>query len=181
MSFFSKNILRGVEFYTEFVFPFRSLNMLLHFILTCVISFFVFLFIVFKFFGFLGPLLAYGSSQARGRFGAAAAGLRHSQSNTGSEPHLWLTPQLVATLTHWARPGIASASSWILVGFVSAVPWQELLTCIIPENKSATVFTLVHLYVMCLFPLAAFFILSFYLGLYLKYMQVPRLGVKLEL
>ena len=32
--------------------------------------------------------LAYGSSQARGGIRAAAAGLRHSHSNTGSEPHL---------------------------------------------------------------------------------------------
>ena len=31
---------------------------------------------------------AYGASQARGRIGAAAAGLRQSHSNTGSEPHL---------------------------------------------------------------------------------------------
>ena len=29
-------------------------------------------------------------------------------------------------LTHWARPGIEPASSWILVGFVSAVPQREL-------------------------------------------------------
>ena len=31
---------------------------------------------------------ASGSSQARGRIGATAAGLRHSHSNSGSEPHL---------------------------------------------------------------------------------------------
>ena len=30
------------------------------------------------------------------------------------------------SFTHWARPGIEAASSWILVGFVSAVPQQEL-------------------------------------------------------
>ena len=32
--------------------------------------------------------VAYGSSQARARIGAAAASLCHSHSNTGSEPHL---------------------------------------------------------------------------------------------
>ena len=32
--------------------------------------------------------VAYGDSQARGRIGATAAGLRHSHSNTGSEPRL---------------------------------------------------------------------------------------------
>ena len=44
-------------------------------------------------FGFFFLLLratpmAYGGSQARGPIGATAAGLRHSYSNTGSEPHL---------------------------------------------------------------------------------------------
>ena len=38
---------------------------------------------------------AYGSSQARGRIGATAAGLYHSHSNVGSEPCL-PTPQLTA-------------------------------------------------------------------------------------
>ena len=40
---------------------------------------------------------AYGHSQARGLTGAAAAGLHHSHSNTGSEPRLQSTPQLTAT------------------------------------------------------------------------------------
>ena len=39
---------------------------------------------------------AYGGSQARGRIGAAATGLRQSHSNSGSEPHLQPTPQLTA-------------------------------------------------------------------------------------
>ena len=42
--------------------------------------------------------MAYGSSQARGRFGAAAASLYHSHSHgiERSEPHLRPTPQLAA-------------------------------------------------------------------------------------
>ena len=40
---------------------------------------------------------AYGGSQARGPTGAAAAGPHHSHGNTGSEPHLRPTPQLMAT------------------------------------------------------------------------------------
>ena len=40
---------------------------------------------------------AHGSSQATGRIGAAAAGLHHSHSHAGSEPHLCPTPQLGAT------------------------------------------------------------------------------------
>ena len=41
---------------------------------------------------------AYGGSQARGQIGAAATGLCQSHSNTGSELHLWATPQLRAML-----------------------------------------------------------------------------------
>ena len=40
--------------------------------------------------------MAHGSSQARGRTGAVAAGLCHSQSNTGSELNLQPTPKLGA-------------------------------------------------------------------------------------
>ena len=40
---------------------------------------------------------AYGDSQVRGLFGAVAAGLGQSHSNTGSEPHQRPTPQLMAT------------------------------------------------------------------------------------
>ena len=36
---------------------------------------------------------AYGGSQARGRIGAVATGLRQSHSNAGSEPRLQPTPQ----------------------------------------------------------------------------------------
>ena len=39
--------------------------------------------------------MAYGSSQARGQIGAAAAGLCHSHSSAG-EPCLQSTPQLTA-------------------------------------------------------------------------------------
>ena len=42
--------------------------------------------------------MAYGGSQARGRIGAVATGLRQSHSNAGSEPRLQPTPQLTATL-----------------------------------------------------------------------------------
>ena len=40
---------------------------------------------------------AYGGSQARGRIGAVATGLRQSHSNAGSKPSLQPTPQLTAT------------------------------------------------------------------------------------
>ena len=42
--------------------------------------------------------MANGGSQARGRIGAVAAGLRQSHSNAGSEGRLQPTPELRATL-----------------------------------------------------------------------------------
>ena len=41
---------------------------------------------------------AYGGSQTMGQIRAVAAGLRHSPSNTRSEPRLRPTPELTATL-----------------------------------------------------------------------------------
>ena len=42
----------------------------------------------FFFFLFRAAPMAYGNSQARGRIGAAAAGLDHSHRNVRSDPHL---------------------------------------------------------------------------------------------
>ena len=46
---------------------------------------------------FMAASMAHVSSQARGWTGAAAVGLHHSHSNTGSEPQLGPMAQLVAT------------------------------------------------------------------------------------
>ena len=54
--------------------------------------------LVFGFCLFRAAPTAYGSSQNWGQIGAAASGLHHSHSNTGSEPHLQPTPQLTALL-----------------------------------------------------------------------------------
>ena len=52
---------------------------------------------IFKiFYSFRAAPVAYGSSQARGRIRATAAGLCHSHSHAGSEPCLRPTPQLMA-------------------------------------------------------------------------------------
>ena len=62
-----------------------------------LIYLFIYLFIfVFLLFLWAAPA-AYGGSQARGRIGAVATGLRQSHSNAGSEPRLQPTPQLTAT------------------------------------------------------------------------------------
>ena len=57
-----------------------------------------FLFFCFLFIYFRAAPVAYGSSQARGVIGAAAAGLRQSHSNARSQLCLRPTPQLTAML-----------------------------------------------------------------------------------
>ena len=59
------------------------------------VGFFFFFFCLFVI-SWAAPL-AYGGSQARGRIGALATGLRQSHSHAGSEPCLQPTPQLTAT------------------------------------------------------------------------------------
>ena len=51
---------------------------------------------LFCFLHFRAAPVAYGSSQAKGQIGAAAAGLHHSHSNLGSKLCLQPTPQLTA-------------------------------------------------------------------------------------
>ena len=53
---------------------------------------------IYIFWLFRATSVAYGSSQARGPVGAAAAGLHHSHSNTGSELCLQSIPRLMAML-----------------------------------------------------------------------------------
>ena len=68
-------------------------------------------------------------SRLGGELRAAAAGLHHSHSHTGSKPHLWPTPELTAMLdplTHWAGSGTEPLSSWILIGFISSEPLCKL-------------------------------------------------------
>ena len=65
---------------------------------------------------FRGASVSYGSSQARGQIWVVAASLYYSHSNAGSEPHLWPTPQLTATLSEardWTH------ILWILVGLLT--------------------------------------------------------------
>ena len=83
---------------------------------------------------------AYGSSQARGLIGAAAAGLQHSHH---SNAVIWTASSTYTTahhnagsLTHWGSPRIEPSSSWILVGFFTAEPQWEL-----PPHLSVSGFT----------------------------------------
>ena len=94
---------------------------------------------------------------------SAAASVCHSHSNARSELCLWPTPQLMATLDpliHWVRPGIKRTSSWILVGFLSAEPQQELLKefsniifCIcISIDKAVLYFFFLEIFLLCPLP-----------------------------
>ena len=75
---------------------------------------------------------ACGSSQARGQIRAAAAGLQPQQHQIQVASSIYTTPHGNAgSLTHWVGPGIGPTSSWILVGFVTAKPRQELPQCIL--------------------------------------------------
>ena len=71
-----------------------SLGMALFMTSICYLSSFFFFFV---FCLFRATPTAYGGSQARGLIGAVATGLHHNHSHAGSEPCLWLTPQLTAT------------------------------------------------------------------------------------
>jgi len=63
------------------------------YLLTCLL--------MMSFFFFMAAPTAYGNSLARGQIKATAAGLHHSHSNVGSEPHLWPTPQLMVLPDPW--------------------------------------------------------------------------------
>ena len=84
-----------------------------------ILIFFFFFFLFFR-----AAPETYGSSQARAWIGAIAAGLCHSHSNAGSriqaEPATSTTAHgNVGSSTHWARPGIEPASSWMPVRFLN--------------------------------------------------------------
>ena len=59
-------------------------------------SFFVSLSLSLIFLLFRAAPTAYGGSQVKGPIGGIAAALYYGHSNTGSEPHLRPTPQLMA-------------------------------------------------------------------------------------
>ena len=100
---------------------------------------------------------AYESSQVRGRIRAAAAGLHHSHSNTGSEPHLWPTLQRVAKPDTKPTERGQGSNPCILMEA------SLILTPLSHDGKSCDPY------------------IFFFLELHPRHMEVPRLGVESEL
>ena len=100
--------------------------------------FFVCLFFVFC--PFRAAPAAYGGSQATGLIGAVAAGLHTATArpDTSGVCDLHHSSRQRGSLTHWTRPGIDPATSWILVGFISAEPqWELLFVFVLTLSKRA--------------------------------------------
>ena len=84
---------------------------------------------------FRSALLKYGGAQIRSWIGPVAAVLPLSQATPDPSHICDLHHSLQksrahsspGSLTHWARPGIEHASSWMLVRFIAIEPWRELL------------------------------------------------------
>ena len=101
----------------------------------------------------------HGSSQARGRIGAAVADLHHSHSNATSELHLQPMPQFM--------------TNWILILLSRARDRTHILV----DTGQDVIVTMGTPAVVFFF----FFFLFVISGLHLRHMEVPRLGIQLEL
>ena len=86
-----------------------------------------YLLISFFFLLFRTASAAYGCYQARGPIKAAAAHLVTATGIQAESAAYTTTHSKAGSLTRWARLGIQPASSWILVGFITTEPQQELL------------------------------------------------------
>ena len=101
---------------------------------------------IFFFLLFRATPTAYGGSQARGQIGAAAAGLPQPQQLRIQAVSVTYTTAHgnAGSLTHWARPGIKPAPSWMLVGFITAEPPQELQIIFVLDPKGKSSFSPEH-------------------------------------
>ena len=71
--------------------------------------------------------MAYGSTQAKGQIGAAAAGLCHSHTIPDLSHMFDLhSSRQCQILNPLSKARIKPESSWILVGFITAKPHWEL-------------------------------------------------------
>ena len=131
-------------------------------IILCLYVIFFFFFCLF----WATPTAAYWSYQAWGQIGTAAANLCHRRSSAESELCLRPTPQLTATpqrgsLTHWTRPEIKPASSWMPIRFISVEPRWEFQSDILNVwSPYGSVFVICYLCLLnesCLLFLVVYF------------------------
>ena len=116
------------------------------------------------YFYFLATPVTYGSSQARGRIGAAAAGLCHSHSKVGFQPHLRPTPQLMVTPDPWPTE-----------------QGQGLNPILMDTSQICFCCTTMGTPILA-FLFSGFVYLFFvFLGLHLQHREIPRLGNESEL
>ena len=92
----SSTAQRTSDFFSTLISGHMKLRHFHDLLLSQLISPSLFFFFFFFFCLFRATLVAYGSSQARGQIRAAAVGLHHSHSSSGSELRLWPTPQPMA-------------------------------------------------------------------------------------
>ena len=86
----------------------------------------IFLKVILYFCLFRATPMAYGISQAKLEQQLPAYTTATAAQDLSCVYHLYSLHGNTRYLTHWVRPGIKLASSWILVRFVTAEPWQEL-------------------------------------------------------
>ena len=79
------------------------------------------IFVFWSFCLFTAKSAAHGGAQVRGPIGTVATGLYHSYSNAGSKGSVTYTTAHAnaGSLSHWARPGMETVSSWMLFGFAN--------------------------------------------------------------
>ena len=123
--FFPYRLLQNIE-YSSLCYTVGYL-----FYIQCIcLGFFLLLFVCWL---FRAAPKAYRSSQARGLIAATAAGLCHSHSNLGSEPHLGPTPQLMAMPDPQpieGDQGLNPHPHGSKLGSLITEPPRELLQCI---------------------------------------------------
>ena len=128
------------------LFAMQKLNSLMEFHLSIWLLLLVLFFLVFCL--SRARPVAHGGSQVRGLIRAVAACQWHSHNNTRYETYTTAHSN-ARILTHWARPGIEPATSWFLVGFVSAVPLPELfVACVFRDicKKSHRIVNCIPIY-----------------------------------
>ena len=124
---------------------------------------------------FRAVLMALGGSQATGWTGGVEVGPQPQQCQIWAMSATYTIGHGNAgSLTHWVRPAIEPAFSWILVGFISTAPQWELQVCyfqFLSLNLSYS-----FLYYMCLLLSLMSYFISHFLDIFLYSHLVSFVG-----